>query len=180
MKNQVLVNKYAQGLVQAVGDKAEFRSVETELQAFLELLGESPELRKALLSPFLNGRKKTEILAEVLKRSAAGPKTVRFLRLLLEHKRLDIFADIAAALPEAWNEKLGILTIEVASAVALAVGQKERLRKGLEALEGKPVSLVYRIDPEIIGGLSLRKGHIVHDASVQGNLMKIKDIIQGA
>jgi F-type H+-transporting ATPase subunit delta len=180
MKNQVLVNKYAQGLVQAVVDEAEFRSVQTELRAFLELLGESPELRKALMSPFLNARKKTKILAEVLKRSGAGPKTVRFLGLLLEHKRLDLFADIAAALPEAWNEKQGILTIEVASAAALAEDQKDRLRKGLEALEGKPVSLVYRIDPEIIGGLALRKGHIVRDASVQGNLMKIRDRIQEA
>jgi F-type H+-transporting ATPase subunit delta len=180
MKNQVLVNKYAQGLVQAVEDEAEFRSVDAGIRSFLDLLSASSELRKALMSPFLNSRKKTALLDDIMKRSGAGPKTARFLGLLLEHKRLELLADIAAAVPQAWNEKQGILTIEVTSAVPLAEDQHERLRKGLEALEGKPVSLVCRIDPEIVGGLSLRKGHIVYDASVQGNLMNIKDRIQEA
>jgi F-type H+-transporting ATPase subunit delta len=180
MKNQVLINRYAQGLVQAVKDEAEFRSVESDIRIFGELLADSPDLRKALMSPFLNNRKKAGILDDILKRSGARPKTVRFLGLLLHHKRLDLFTDIVAALPEVWNAEQGILTIEVASAVALSDDQLDRLRKGLETLEGKPVRLVRRIDPEIIGGLSLRKGHIVHDASIQGNLLKIKDRIQEA
>ncbi len=180
MKNQVLVNKYAQGLVQAVKDEAEFLSVESDIRIFQELLAESQELRKSLMSPFLNNRKKAGILDEILVRSGAHPKTVRFLELLLHHKRLDLFADIVTALPEVWHAEQGILTIEVASAVALSEDQLDRLQKGLETLEGKPVRLVCRIDPEIIGGLSLRKGHIVHDASIQGNLLKIKDRIQEA
>ena len=180
MRNKVLVNKYAQGLVQALGDDSEFRAVEDDIRGFLELLSGSAELGKALMSPFLNSRKKAGLLEGVLKRAGSGPKTIRFLSLLLDHKRLELLGDIAAALPETWNEQRGVLTIEVTSAVPLAEEQKERLRKGFEVLEGKPVSLVYRIDAGIVGGLSLRKGHIVYDASIHGNLMNIKDRIQEA
>jgi F-type H+-transporting ATPase subunit delta len=82
-----------------------------------------------------------------------------------------------ATAPEAWNERQGIATLEVASVVPLTDGQKARLEAALERLEGRPVSLDYRIDPEIIGGLALRKGNVVYDVSVEGDLSRLKEII---
>jgi F-type H+-transporting ATPase subunit delta len=178
MKNQVLVKKYAQGLVQAVKDEAEFESVRAELRAFLNLYSALSELRNAILSPFIDARAKERILDEVAARSGAGKKTARFLRLLLEHKRLDLLGDIVDALPETWNEKLGIVTFEVASVIPMTDTQKRRLRETLETAERGPVRLVFRIDPGIVGGLSLRRGHIVYDASIQGSLNQLKEQIQ--
>lgn len=178
MKNQVLVRKYAQGLVQAVKEKPEFEAVRAELRSFLDLYAGQAELRSALASPFMNAPKKARILEEVLVRSRAGEKTARFLSLLLEHKRMDLLKDIVDILPESWNEKLGILTFEVTSVVVLTDEQKARLRGALEAVEKNPVNLVFRIDPGIVGGLSLKKGHIVYDVSVQGHLNQLKERIQ--
>jgi F-type H+-transporting ATPase subunit delta len=179
MKNRVLVNKYAQGLVQAVSDEPEFRSAEKEIQAFLSLLSAHDNLRKALVSPFLNLEKKKKLLAGILQKLGTGEKTTRFLDLLLDQKRLELLDEITAVLSETWNESKGILTFEVASVIPLSEAQKLRLKKELEELEKSPVSLVYTIDPDLIGGLSLRKGHVVYDASVQGNLLKIKEQIRG-
>lgn len=178
MKNQVLVKRYAQGLVQAVKDEAEFEPIRAELRAFLDLYSGLSELRHAILSPFIGARAKARILDHVAARSGAGEKTVRFLRLLLEHKRLDLLGDIVDALPETWNEKLGIVTFEVASVIPLTDGQKRRLRETLETAERRPVRLVFRIDPGIVGGLSLRRGHIVYDVSIQGSLNQLKEQIQ--
>ncbi len=178
MKNQVLVNKYAQGLVQAVREEAEFESVRAELAAFRGLFAGRDDLRHALLSPFVGAAKKARILESVLAASHAGPKTTRLLLLLLEHKRLDILEDLVAALPEAWNEKLGVLTFEVTSVVALTEKQTARLRQALEAAERNPVRLVFRTDPAIIGGLTLKRGHIVFDVSIEGQLNQLKEQIQ--
>jgi F-type H+-transporting ATPase subunit delta len=178
MKNQVLVKRYAQGLVQAVGDEAEFEAVRAELGAFRDLFGGREDLRHALLSPFVGAAKKARILEDVLAASGAGGKTTRLLLLLLEHKRLDILADLVGILPEAWNEKLGILTFEVTSVVALTEAQKIRLRRALEAGEKNPVELVFRTDPAIIGGLTLKRGHIVYDVSIEGQLNQLKQQIQ--
>jgi F-type H+-transporting ATPase subunit delta len=175
MKNLVLVKKYAQALAQAVLDAKEFESVGAEVRGFLDLIGSHEGLRAALGSPFVNARKRSAVLDEVLARLGTGPKAARFLRLLFEHKRLDLLAAVVDALPEAWSERLGVVTYEVTSAVPLTAGQRDRLAKGLERSERKPVRLVCRTDPAIIGGLAVRKGHIVYDASVEGQLAALRE-----
>jgi F-type H+-transporting ATPase subunit delta len=175
MKNLALVKKYAQGLVQAVADETEYVSVGDEVRAFLGLFDSREDLRQALVSPFVNARNKSAVLGQVLKRLGTGPKASRFLALLLHHKRLDLLPAIAAALPEAWSERRGVVTYEVTSAVPLTAAQKDRLARGLEASEGKPVRLVARTDPAVIGGLAVRKGHIVYDASVEGRLAALRE-----
>jgi F-type H+-transporting ATPase subunit delta len=180
MKNQVLVKKYAQGLVQAVKDEAEFRGVLAELRVFLDAYAGHAGLRNALLSPFVDAPRKARILDAVLKESRAGEKTARLLGLLLERGRLELAADVAAVLPETWNERHGVLTFEVASVIPLTDTQKARLRATLEAAEKRLVSLVFRIDPSIVGGLAVKRGHIVYDVSVEGNLNRMKEqILQG-
>jgi F-type H+-transporting ATPase subunit delta len=96
----------------------------------------------------------------------------------VEHGRLEFLPDIVAAAPAAWNERQGVLTFEVSSVVPLTEKQKDRLKIELERLERKPVSLAFQADPAIIGGLSLRKGNIVYDVSVEGDLLKLKEKIQ--
>ncbi len=178
MKDRTLVRRYAQGLVQAVKGEAEFAAVLGEVRAFLALRAGHAGLREALASPFIEKERKERILRDVLAESGAGEKTVRFLGLLLEHGRLDLLDDVAAALPEAWNDERGVLTFEATSVIALTDAQKDRLRATLEAVEGRPVSLAYRIDPAIVGGLSLRRGHIIYDASIEGGLLRMKERIQ--
>ncbi len=178
MKNQVLINKYSYGLVQAVADEGEFQSVCSELGRFFEIFSGHKDLQKVLISPFLSQKKKSALLEDILGESGVGDKPARFLRLLLKHKRLELLGDVLCALPEAWNEKQGILSFRVTSVVPLSEPQKARLKAELEKLEKKPVSLAYTLDPGIIGGLTLKKGHIVYDASVQGSLMRIREIIR--
>jgi F-type H+-transporting ATPase subunit delta len=175
MKNPALVKKYADGLALAVKDDAEFAAVGGEVRAFLDLFQSRDDLRQALTSPFVNIRKKQAVLAEILARLAASPKATRLLGLILEHKRMELLPDIVAALPEAWADMKGILTFEVASAVAMTEAQRDRLRRDLEASEGRPVRLVFKIEPGLVGGLAVRKGHIVYDASVEGTLAALQE-----
>jgi F-type H+-transporting ATPase subunit delta len=175
MKNRALVKKYTDGLAYAVKDEGEYAAVSADVGAFLALFQTRQDLRRALTSPFVNARAKAAVLYEVLARAGTGPKATRFLKLLLEHKRMEILPDIAETLPESWAEKNGIVTYEAASAVPLADAQQERLRRDLEAREGKPVRLVLKVEPGLVGGLALRKGHIVYDASVEGELATLKE-----
>lgn len=175
MKNQTLVRKYAEGLAQALKDEREFESVGAEVRAFRDLFVSREDLRKALVSPFVNARKKAAVLKDVLAGSGTGPKASRFLSLLLQHKRLDLLPAVVDLLPEAWSDKHGVVSFEVTSAAPLTAGQKERLEKGLEASEKKPVRLVFKTDPVIVGGLAVRKGNIVYDASVEGQLAALKE-----
>ncbi|HDT12761.1 MAG TPA: ATP synthase F1 subunit delta [Candidatus Aminicenantes bacterium] len=175
MKNLALVRKYADGLARALADDREYEAVGSEVRMFLGVFESHPDLGRALVSPFLNARRREAILDEVLKRSGTGPKASRFLKLLQHHKRMEYLPAIVEALPQAWSERQGIVTYEVASAVPLSEAQQGRLAKSLEASEGRPVRLVLEDDPGLVGGLALRKGHIVYDASVEGRLNALQE-----
>lgn len=180
MKHRILVRRYAQGLVQAVKEAREYEAVLAALQAFLEMYASREDLRAALSSPFLNARKRSALLEDVAARAGARGKAMRFLSLLLAHKRLDYLQDIVSFLPEAWHEKHGVLTFEATSAVPLTDAQKDRLRARIETWQKRPVHLVYAIDPGIVGGLALKRGHVVYDASVRGQLDKFRETLREA
>jgi F-type H+-transporting ATPase subunit delta len=175
MKNPVLVRKYADGLARALADDREYGAVGGEVRAFLDLFLSRDDLRHALASPFINARKRAAVLDGVLASLGTSPKPSRFFKLLLDHKRLALLPDIVEALPAAWADKQGIVTYEVASAVPLADAQRDRLARNLEASEGKPIRLILKPDPGLLGGLALRKGHIVYDASVEGELRALQE-----
>ena len=177
MKNQVLVKRYSLGLIHAAGDEAEYSALFRELDEFNRLLLSRPRLFSHFARPFLPTSRKKIMAREILKETGAADKLSRFILLLIENERLELLPEIVSALPDIWNEEKGIVTIEVISVIPLTEEQKSRLMQRLERLEGRPVILRYRNDPSLIGGLSLQKGNIVYDASIQGNLDKLQDHI---
>jgi len=177
MKSQILIRRYTQGLVNAIKEESEFLRLSRELSDFSKILSSHAKLWKTLSSLFLPKDKKIQILEEILARKVYLEKTSRFVLLLVRHNRLDLLASILDSLPVFWNEKKGIFTFEVASVVPLTENQRERLKKELELLEKRPVTLDYKIDPELVGGLSVRRGNIVYDVSIKGSLLRLKERI---
>jgi len=177
MKTQILTKRYAQGLVSSIKDDSEYDTLSHQLIGFHDLLSEHRELNKALTSPFLPTTRKIQMTSEILDKSSLKGKIRRFILLLVEKDRLELLSEIVQLVPLLWHEKKGIATIEVASASLLSEEQKRRLKEKLEILEKGPVSLNYRIDSELIGGLYLRKGNIVYDVSIKGSLENLKEMI---
>jgi ATP synthase F1 delta subunit len=177
MRKQILVRRYSRGLIDALADEAEFRTVLQELKDMAGLFFSKGELRAFLNSPFIVKAKKALAVKDILVRTALDPKSTRFILLALEHGRLDILPEVIEALPALWNERQGVLTCRVASVVPLTEAQKMRLQKRLEDLEGRPVSMTFVIEPELIGGLTVTKGHVVYDVSMKGQVDKLREII---
>ncbi len=180
MKNQVLVKRYGLGFLGAAATQEEYASLFQELEDFHGLVKREKGLHKALTSPFLPASKKQKLAQEVLEHMQVEPKISRFLLLLIENDRFELLPDLIATLPELWNKEHGVVTFEVSSVIPLSEGQKRTLQTKLEVMEKGPVALKYRQNPSLIGGLSLRKGNIVYDISLKGDLGKLKEkIIEG-
>ncbi len=177
MKNQVLVKRYTQGLVHALLDEAEYVRLSGQLQEFLEFQSRQKQLSMIFSFPFIPTSRKMEIMKGIFEKIKLDDKTERFLLLLVEKGRWELLPEILEMLPDLWNEEKGIVTFEVSSMVFLSDAQKDKLAGKLERLEQRKVFLKYRIDPDLIGGLSIRKGNIVYDASIKGNLEKLKEKI---
>jgi len=180
MKTHLLIKRYTQGLVEALKGEKEFLTLSRELSDFSELLLSHKKLLEALSNPILAKDKRIQIIKDILTKKRLSKKTSRFIFVLAEHNRLELLPEILELLPLLWNEKKGVFTYEVFSAVPLKESQKKKLEKKLESLEKGPVFLKCSIDPELIGGLSVRKGNIVYDISLRGSLSKMKEkIVEG-
>jgi F-type H+-transporting ATPase subunit delta len=177
MRNQILVKRYTQGLVNALQDEKEFTAIGRELAGFSKLLSGRQDLRDVLASPFIAAKKKKQIIRDILAASSFSEKASRFIGLLQEHGRLHLLDDILQALPVFWHERKGVSTFEVSSVVSLTETQKESLTLQLERVEKRPVYLSYKVEPELVAGISLKKGNVIYDASIKGHLAKLKEKI---
>jgi F-type H+-transporting ATPase subunit delta len=177
MRNPLLIKRYAEGLAGALPDDGEFEVVFRELTEFSALLHGHARLQSLLLRPFVSSTKKAAIIDEILSRETYQDKTIRFLHLLLRHRRLEILPDVIRDLPALWKERRGVRTLEVRSVVPVSEAQKGRLERELSRLEGAPVSCSYDLDPALVGGLFIRKGNRVYDASLKGELERLQDIL---
>ena len=180
MRNQILIKRYALGLVNAIKDEKEFSILKQELSDFSTLLFSQRKLTEILFKPFLPRNKKIKIIEEILVKKKLPKKALNFIIALTENNRINLLPDILDALPLFWNEKRGISTYEVFSAFPLNKLQRKKLEAKLESLEEHPVVLKYIIEPNLIGGLSIKKGNLIYDVSLKGSLLKIKEkIIEG-
>jgi F-type H+-transporting ATPase subunit delta len=177
MKNKSLIRRYARGLLGALQSDDEYTLIYRELCEFAGFLVKQKKLNNMLVRPFLPTSKKKKIVEEILSQACLQAKTSRFILLLIENERLEILPDLIEFLPDFWNAEKGIATYEVSSVVPLSDEQKLKLETQLESFTQKPVILKYNLEPELIGGLLVRKGNTIYDASVKGHLEKLQEQI---
>ncbi|MFT3800876.1 MAG: F0F1 ATP synthase subunit delta [Burkholderiaceae bacterium] len=104
---------------------------------------------------------------------AAGqlsPQQANFVKVLAQNERLSVLPEIAQMYRQLRHQHEQVLDAEVTSAYPVSEQQAADIRGVLEAKYGKKVEITTRVDPELIGGVSIRIGDEVIDASVRGKL----------
>lgn len=159
---------YAEALYEAARDAGAVDQVARDLREFRDAYVESAELARTLSSPELETARKRAIVAEL---SAAAHALVgRFLALLVERGRIEALPEIVAAFDERVAAAEGRITVEALTAVPLTDDLRRAIVRKVEGDTGRRVSLVERVDPELLGGLVLRAGGIVVDGSVRSRI----------
>jgi F-type H+-transporting ATPase subunit delta len=103
------------------------------------------------------------------------PPVRNLVRLLSERGRLELVTQIAAEYRRLLNQHNGIVTAIVTSASPLTKDETVALDKRLRAMTGATIELEMRIDESLIGGLTVRVGDRLLDASVRGRLERLRD-----
>jgi ATP synthase F1 delta subunit len=179
MKESSLVKRYAKALVLAMDSEEEFVLVQGELNDFLALLAADEKLKIGLATFLISQAEKIAALNIISAKMSLHAKTLQFLLTVAEENRLVYLEQMVRMLPGAWYAAHGIEKIAVASAVDLAAGQKDRLRRNLEKALARKVALEFSRDPALIAGLSLRRGSVQYDFSLAGSLKKLRETLVG-
>ena len=104
----------------------------------------------------------------------ADPTFTNFLRVLIENHRMPVIYRVRRQFDALWEEEHRLLPVEVTSAVALDPAVAEELDRKVREQTGQTVELTAKVDPEILGGIVLRVGNSILDASIRNRLQQLR------
>ncbi|HXG13271.1 MAG TPA: ATP synthase F1 subunit delta [Gemmataceae bacterium] len=171
---QRIARVYAEALIGAAGSDEQANEVVEELGSLLhDVFPADPRFEAFLAAPAIGRRTKAEVLRKVFG-GRASKLFLNFLLVLNDHERLDLLRGIYKAARDLLDERARRIRVQVRSAVPLADDQRERLAQELrQAFRLEPV-LETRVDPELIGGMVVRVGDWLYDASVRTRLETLR------
>jgi F-type H+-transporting ATPase subunit delta len=169
---------YAEALFAAGEDKGKIDQLQEQLGQFADAVDGDRELQIFLFSPYLSSNEKVEGLKRAV--TGAEPEFTNFLELLVEKGRMPELFRIRRDFDELWKKAHQRLDVTVTSAIELDPGVVGKIGEEVERQTGEKVELTSRVDSEILGGIVLRVGNMVLDASIRTRLDKLRKSVASA
>jgi F-type H+-transporting ATPase subunit delta len=169
---QDIANVYARALFEVAKEHDVLDRVHDELGEFADALETDRNLQVFLFSPYFSSEEKKEGVTRIV--SDADERLVHFLELLAERHRMPVLFRIRRRFDELWADENRLLPVTVTSAVELDEELVRDIGRGIEEQTGRRVELSSRVDPDVLGGLMVRVGNMVLDATVRNRLEQLR------
>ncbi len=174
-----LAQVYARSLFAAARERGRLDELREQLGQFARALRERRELAVFFFSPYFSTVEKTQALGTLL--DGAEEIFLNFLSLLIENHRMPVIFRIREEYERLWQEENRTLPVEITSAIALDAETTESLGRTIGERAGRKVTLASRVDPDILGGIIIRVGNSILDASIRNRLEQLRrHVAQGA
>jgi F-type H+-transporting ATPase subunit delta len=163
---------YARSLFEVAKEHDALGDVREQLGMFTQALEDDREVAIFFFSPYFS----TEEKKDGLHRAAEGanPIFMNFLEALLERHRMPAIYRIRTRYEELWDEENRLLPVEVTSAIELDESIVNSIGKRIGEQTERKVELSSNVDPEILGGIVLRVGNFILDASIRNRLDQLR------
>jgi F-type H+-transporting ATPase subunit delta len=169
---------YAESLFEAARDHDKLDQIHEQLGEFADAVAANRDLQVFLFSPYFSSAEKRDGIAQAI--SGAEPELVNFIELLAEKHRMPAIFRIRRRFDELWAKAKRRLEVTLTSAVELDRGIIEQVGKEVERQTDRTIDLTSEVDPEILGGLKLRVGNMVLDASLRSKLERLRKEVASA
>jgi F-type H+-transporting ATPase subunit delta len=163
-----IASVYARSLFEVAQEQDRLDKVRDQLGEFADAMNESRELQVFLFSPYFSTKEKVEGLDKAV--SGADETIVNFLKLLIEKHRMPAIFRVRAEFDRLWEEENKLLPVQVTSAVELPKSTVEQIGDRIAEQTDRKVELSSAVDPDILGGIIVRVGNSVLDASIRNRL----------
>lgn len=172
MRNTRVARRYALALLTAAEGQNTQDSVAADIEFIGRLTRGSRDLRLLFATPVVSITRKRAVLHGLFT-GRVQPMTLSFVDLLTTKQRVVLLPDIVEQFAALRDERLGIVNVDVTTAVDLTTEQQGALTKALEQHTQKKVRVHTVLDPAIKGGLRIRIGDTVLDATVTHKLKRL-------
>jgi ATP synthase F1 delta subunit len=163
---------YAHALFEAAKDRDKLDAIHEQLGEFAAAMAENRDMQVFFFSPYFSSQEKREGISKAV--SGADEELVNFLELLAEKHRMPAIFRIRRAFDELWAEENKRLEVTVTSAVPLDEKIVKRVGDEIARQTDREIDMRSEVDEDILGGLVLRVGNRVLDASLRNQLDRLR------
>ena len=163
---------YGDALFEVASDEGKVDEIRSELGEFADALNESRDLQVFFFSPYFSSEEKRNGLSQAV--DGASEEFENFLALLAEKHRMPAIFRIRDHYDNLWAEANKRLEVRVTSAVPLDESVVKRVGEEIERQTDRKIDLEAQVDEGILGGLVLRVGNMVLDASLREKLNRLR------
>jgi len=173
-----IADVYSRALFDAAVEHDVLDRIHDELGTFADELDSNRDLQVFFFSPYFSSQEKKDGIARLI--SDADERFVNFLELVAERHRMPAIFRIRRAFDRRWSEERKLLPVSVTSAVELDSALVEEIGRKIGEQTGRQVDLASNVDPDVLGGLVLRVGNMVLDASIRNRLEQLRKSVARA
>lgn len=169
-----VAGRYASALFDLARDQGAIDAVMGDLDRFGALVDESPDLARLLRNPVFTAEEQSRAIDAVLTRAGIGGLTGNFIRLVASKRRLFALTDMIRAYRALVAQAKGIVPAQVTVAAQPSAQVLDEIRAAVRDMAKAEVDLHIKVDPQLIGGLVVKLGSRMIDASVRTKLNSIR------
>lgn len=169
-----VAGRYATALFELGAENSALEQIEADLNRFGEAMDASEDLLRLVKSPMFSAEEQARALEAILEELKIEGLTRNFLLLVAKNRRLFATRDMIGAFRALLAAHRGEMSATVTAASALNDTQITALKQALKAALGKDVMLDQRVDPSLIGGLTVKVGSRMIDTSLRTKLTRLQ------
>jgi F-type H+-transporting ATPase subunit delta len=174
-----LAGRYATALFGLARDENQIDAVSRSLDSLEAAIAESADFRALTTSPLVGRAEAGKAVRALVPSLGLDPITAKFLGVLADNGRLSQLKAVIKAVRQLAAGHRGETTAEVVSAHPLDDGQIAALKTNLKARIGRDVAIDARVDPSLLGGIVVRLGSQMIDASIKTKLNTLALAMKG-
>jgi F-type H+-transporting ATPase subunit delta len=163
---------YARALFEVASERGVLDTVHEQLGQFADAMSGDHRMATFFTSPYLSTAEKKEGLGRMIE--GADQTFMNFLETLVERQRMPAIYHIRSRYEELWDAERKLLPVEVTSAVGLDEETVRSIGERIGRGTGNTIQLTTVVDPDILGGMVLRVGNVVLDASIRNRLNQLR------
>jgi F-type H+-transporting ATPase subunit delta len=174
---------YARALADAVmapGSGLSPQQASLELRIATDLVHNSPDLQRCLLSPSVPRAKKETVVAHLATELKVHRLMSNFLRVIVHHRRVAHMHSVRLEFERIIDERTGFQRAEIASATTLTEAQQSEIVAALEQTSGNKIRPHFKTDPSLLGGVVARLASREFDGSLKGRLEALRSRLRTA
>lgn len=172
--------RYAKALFELAQDKGQLSEVNRDFASFTALIRESSDLRRLIESPAFSRENKNKALLAIADQAGYTRLLRNFLAVMADNGRARDLPAAQRAFDQLYASQRGIKRAVARTAKSMSADQRARLEGILAKAVGGEVELLEEVDEALIGGIQLRIGSTLVDASLAAKLNRMNSAMKGA